>query len=133
MVDQLWMWILDEKTIITAFPKRYGLNKRDPSEVHKSIRTRLHDLRPGHIRTVFDLALIILDELMNVFFDRTKIVVSSSSMQCVQPPLVCRLVRVLTSIFQVEQPEVLNIFSETIGIIVSLSRFLDGFWAITIT
>lgn len=72
MVDQLWMWILDERTIITAFPKRYGTNKQDPSGVHKSIRSRLEHLRRDHIKTVFDLALIILDECSNTFFDRTK-------------------------------------------------------------
>lgn len=72
MVDQLWMWILDEQTIITCFPKRYGVNKRDPSGVHKSIRSRLKGLRKDHIRTVFDLALIILSECSNTFFDRTK-------------------------------------------------------------
>jgi hypothetical protein len=31
MVDQLWMWILDSKTIITCFPKRYGANRHDTS------------------------------------------------------------------------------------------------------
>lgn len=72
MVDQLWMWILDEQTIITCFPKRYGVNKRDPSGVHKCIRSRLKGLRKDHIRTVFDLALIILAECSSTFFDRTK-------------------------------------------------------------
>ncbi|ROV91209.1 hypothetical protein VMCG_09371 [Cytospora schulzeri] len=72
MVDQLWMWILDEKTIITAFPRRYGMNKQDQSGVHKSIRSRLQNLRQDHIKTVFDLALIILDECSNIFFNRTK-------------------------------------------------------------
>lgn len=76
MVDQLWMWILDERTIITSFPQRYGVNKRDPSGVHKSIRSRLRGLRKDHIRTVFDLALIILNECSNTFFDRTKTQVS---------------------------------------------------------
>lgn len=76
MVDQLWMWILDEKTIITAFPKRYGVNKPDSSGVHKSIRSRLKNLRQDHIKTVFDLALIILDECSKTFFDRTKTAVS---------------------------------------------------------
>ncbi|KAI7786673.1 hypothetical protein LA080_002784 [Diaporthe eres] len=99
MVDQLWMWILDDKTIITALPKRYGLNKQDSSGVHKSIRIRLQNLRPGHIKTVYDLALIILDELTNVFFDRTKTAA--------------------------EQPEALNIFSETIGTI-SLSTWQNN-------
>lgn len=77
MVDQLWMWILDEQTIITCFPKRYGVNKQDSSGVHKSIRARLKALRKDHIRTVFDLVLIILDECSNTFFDRTKTQVGS--------------------------------------------------------
>jgi hypothetical protein len=72
MVDQLWMWILDEKTIITSFPRRYGTNKHDPSGIHKSIRTRLKESRRNQIRSVYDLALIILDECSNEFFDRTR-------------------------------------------------------------
>ncbi len=72
MVDQLWMWILDESTIITLFPKRYGVNKQDLSGVHRSIRMRLKTVRKNQIRSVFDLALIILDECSNTFFDRTK-------------------------------------------------------------
>lgn len=76
MVDQLWMWVLDERTIITCFPRRYGTNKQDPSGVHKSIRNRLRAARKNQIRSVFDLALIILDECSNTFFDRTKTQVS---------------------------------------------------------
>ena len=73
MVDQLWMWILDEKTIITFFPKMYGVNKRDPPGVHKCIRDRLRAADKDQIlRSVFDLALVILDECSNTFFDRTK-------------------------------------------------------------
>ncbi|CAP61248.1 uncharacterized protein PODANS_3_11520 [Podospora anserina S mat+] len=72
MVDQLWMWVLDEKTIITSFPKRYGFNKQDLSGVHKSIRQRLKFARKNQVRSVYDLALIILDECCNTFFDRTK-------------------------------------------------------------
>ncbi|KAH9904479.1 hypothetical protein F4778DRAFT_64649 [Xylariomycetidae sp. FL2044] len=72
MVDQLWMWILDAKTIITCFPKRYGVNKGDSSAVHKSIRMRLGNAREGQVKTVFDLALIIFDECSNTFFDRTR-------------------------------------------------------------
>lgn len=72
MVDQLWMWILDERTIITFFPKMYGVNKRNNSGVHKCIRDRLRTADKDHIRSVFDLALVILDECSNTFFDRTK-------------------------------------------------------------
>lgn len=46
--------------------------------------------------------------------------------------LAFRLVLVLMSKLQAEQPEVLNIFSETIGIIVSL-YLLHGLWFIPIT
>ncbi|EFX04065.1 ankyrin repeat protein [Grosmannia clavigera kw1407] len=72
MVDQLWMWILDENTIITCFPRRYGVNKRDETGVHKSIRERLQMAREYQFRSVYDIALLILDECSNTFFDRTK-------------------------------------------------------------
>lgn len=92
MVDQLWMWVLDAKTIITCFPKRYGVNKQDSSGVHKSIRRRLE--ATPQVRTVFDLGLIIFDECTNVFFDRTK----------TDP----------------NQPQVLDAFSKAIGNIVCI-------------
>ncbi|KAK1751124.1 hypothetical protein QBC47DRAFT_351969 [Echria macrotheca] len=89
MVDQLWMWILDEQTIITSFPRRYGYNKYDLHGIHRSIRNRLRNARKNQIRSVYDLALIILDECSNTFFDRTKTHDS--------------------------QPQVTDIFSEAIG------------------
>lgn len=123
MVDQLWMWILDEKTIITAFPKRYGMNKQDPSGVHKSIRDRLRNLKPGHIRTVFDLALIILDDCSTIFFDHTKTAVRTAEHYISY--LLCR--HLMTAIMQDRQPQTLDIFSETIGKIVRLCLlFLDA-------
>ncbi len=72
MVDQLWLWILDGNTIITCFPKRWGRNKPDPSAVHKSLRLRLKVARKDEVRSVYDLALIIIDQCSRVFFDRTK-------------------------------------------------------------
>ncbi|RXG45950.1 hypothetical protein VDGE_02058 [Verticillium dahliae] len=72
MVDQLWMWVLDEKTLITSFPKRYGTQKYDYSGVHKAIRTKLDRARPNQIRSVFDLGLLVIDECSNTFFDRAR-------------------------------------------------------------
>jgi hypothetical protein len=74
MVDQLWMWVLDENTILTSFPKRYGVGRKDPSGVHSSIRDRMKDQAnaANHMRSVFDLALIILEEAFDTFFDRSK-------------------------------------------------------------
>lgn len=89
MVDQLWMWVLDEHTIITSFPRRYGSNKHDLSGVHRSIRARLKSFRKNEVRSVYDLALIILDECSNTFFDRTRT--------------------------DEGQPQVMDIFSEAIG------------------
>jgi hypothetical protein len=104
MVDQLWLWILDESkarnfssfwnnfiprrpsleetvkitdsmnidTILTSFPRRWGRNKPDSSAVHRGIRDHLGKLDSGQINSIYDLALIIIDECSKVFFDRTK-------------------------------------------------------------
>ncbi|KAK1749788.1 magnesium transport protein cora [Echria macrotheca] len=72
MVDQLWLWILDEKTVISFFPRRWGKNRPDPSAVHKSIRVRLQYARPGEVASAYDLALMIVDECSRVFFDRAR-------------------------------------------------------------
>lgn len=95
MVDQLWMWILDHETIITCFPRRYGVNRKDPSGVHKSIRTKLGNTKRYKIRSAYDLALIIINECTNIFFDPTKT--------------------------DERQPQVLDIFSEAIGDMVRIS------------
>ena len=89
MVDQLWMWILDEDTVITCFPRRYGVNRKDASGIHKAIRTRLGSPGGTKIHSACDLALIIIDECGKVFFDRTKT--------------------------DERQPQVIDIFSEAIG------------------
>ncbi|KAK4447225.1 hypothetical protein QBC34DRAFT_410137 [Podospora aff. communis PSN243] len=87
MVDQLWMWILDERTIITAFPGRYRDSYDNHIDgVHKSIRDKLGRTE---LRSVFDIALVILDECSTTFFNRTRI--------------------------DQNQPQVLDIFSEAIG------------------
>ncbi|AEO59760.1 hypothetical protein MYCTH_2128843 [Thermothelomyces thermophilus ATCC 42464] len=72
MVDQLWLWCLDEKTIITSFPRRWGRNRPDSSAIYKSLGTRLRHARRGESSSAYDLALMIIDETSRVFFDRTK-------------------------------------------------------------
>ncbi|KAK4185628.1 hypothetical protein QBC35DRAFT_503201 [Podospora australis] len=73
MVDQLWLWILDENTILTAFPRRWGRNKPDPSAIHRAIRDHLGTIDSSQITSIYDLAVIIIDECSKVFFDRTKV------------------------------------------------------------
>lgn len=74
MVDQLWMWVLDKDTILTCFPQRYGMSFKDESGVHQSIRTRvkMRSNPDNHVRSIFDLALMILDECFNTFFNRAR-------------------------------------------------------------
>ena len=78
MVDQLWLWILDDSqshivplcmvsghtelladTIITSFPRRWGRNKPDPSGVHKSLRERL-DAKREEIKSIHHLGMSLI-------------------------------------------------------------------------
>jgi hypothetical protein len=72
MVDQLWLWILDEKTVISCFPRRWGNNRPDPSALHKSIKMRLQSARRDDITSAYDIALLVIDECSRVFFDRAR-------------------------------------------------------------
>ncbi|KAI1345484.1 hypothetical protein F5Y01DRAFT_320724 [Xylaria sp. FL0043] len=63
MVDQLWMWILDANTVVTCFPARYGSNLSDCSDVYKSVEARCSEEKS--VTSVFDLALIIIEECSN--------------------------------------------------------------------
>jgi hypothetical protein len=54
------------------FPRRWRRNKPDPSGVHKSLRERLESTPEEEIQSIYDLALIIIDQCSSVFFDRTK-------------------------------------------------------------
>lgn len=68
--SKLTSWVSD--TIITAFPRRWGRNKPDPSAVHRAIRDYMASVDKGQINSIYDLALIIVDECSKVIFDRTK-------------------------------------------------------------
>ncbi|RYP15968.1 hypothetical protein DL765_005408 [Monosporascus sp. GIB2] len=102
MVDQLWLWILDDNTIITSFPRRWGRNKPDPSGVQKTLRERL-ETGKEEIKSIYHLALIIIDQCSRVFFDRTK-------------PLD-------------QRPEVMDLFASAIGNVTEMTAIAyDGFW-----
>ncbi|KAH8600083.1 hypothetical protein B0O99DRAFT_726757 [Bisporella sp. PMI_857] len=72
MVDQLWLYVLDERTVLTFFPERWGRNNSDPSGIFEGIRSRLEYLLPGEVRSAFDLALVIMNECSTFFSDRSK-------------------------------------------------------------
>ncbi|KAI0006431.1 hypothetical protein F4779DRAFT_23047 [Xylariaceae sp. FL0662B] len=71
MVDQLWLWILDDRTLITSFPRRWGKIRPDTSDVHEAIRARLSHVDNDEINSAYDLAMIVMDECSRIFFHRT--------------------------------------------------------------
>ena len=98
MVDQLWLWILDGSTLITAFPSQYGSEKNESPDVHKAIRSRLHKL--GRIDDAFSLGLVVLDECANRVFDRAAMSGSGAQEQPILEVLtdaIGHLVRILDS------------------------------------
>ncbi|KAK4143414.1 uncharacterized protein C8A04DRAFT_37425 [Dichotomopilus funicola] len=73
MVDQLWMWVLDEQTVLACFPRSWGGNRPDNSDIQKCLERRFCHLDHGGVSSAYDLASIIIDEVSRVFFDCTKI------------------------------------------------------------
>ena len=81
MVDQLWMWILDEETIITSFPQSWHKNSKNTiNGIHESIRARLRPLGTtkidDQVQSVYEIGLMILGECCSVLLDRTNLDVS---------------------------------------------------------
>lgn len=63
MIDQLWMWILDEQTIVTCFPDNGDLgDDRHLPGLHRCIRDTLMKSTQGYVRTALDVALLVLSE-----------------------------------------------------------------------
>ena len=58
MVDQLWMWIVNENLVITSFPRRWGRDN-DEDGVWESIYRDVQSTTRNHISDVYELAMII--------------------------------------------------------------------------
>ena len=101
MVDQLWMWILDDRTILTCFPRRYGIVGTDHSGVHHTLMTRLRNRfeHENRARSVWELGLIIIRGCFNTIFERT------SKLDA--------------------RPAVMDIFAESMGKVVRLEEVLS--------
>lgn len=63
MIDQLWMWVLDDQTIVTCFPDNGDLSENTHLPgLHRCIRDTLMKSTQGHIKTALDVALLVLSE-----------------------------------------------------------------------
>ncbi|KAK0101622.1 hypothetical protein ONS95_006785 [Cadophora gregata] len=78
MVDQLWLWILDNDTIVTSFPQRWDKAKKqgdrdpDPSNASDIVETVLRhvartDRRP--LESTLDLAELIASKCIGTMFE----------------------------------------------------------------
>ncbi|KAE9377252.1 hypothetical protein N431DRAFT_542622 [Stipitochalara longipes BDJ] len=68
MVDQLWLWILDGRLVITSFPRRWGRARMDPSGMYRTIRERLK--QQPDLENVYEMAMMMIDQCSRFFFDR---------------------------------------------------------------
>ncbi|KAL1967139.1 hypothetical protein VTN77DRAFT_3430 [Rasamsonia byssochlamydoides] len=61
MVDQLWLWIVDDKTVITCFPQNWGGNSKGNRrpELLDKIRSHIHEEMRPQISSVYHLATLI--------------------------------------------------------------------------
>lgn len=67
MVDQLWMWILGPKLIVTCFAQRWEQPKNDPLNVLDGIIEDINSKTREPVRSVYDLAIAITNRCSGVF------------------------------------------------------------------
>ncbi|KAI4859037.1 hypothetical protein F4820DRAFT_440969 [Hypoxylon rubiginosum] len=80
MVDQLWMWIIDNRILVTCFPQRWGgggIARERGAIIHMrnvlhSILDRLKIKFREPIRTVYDLADLIMTRCLGLHSDSTQ-------------------------------------------------------------
>ncbi|KAH6723387.1 hypothetical protein BKA61DRAFT_10492 [Leptodontidium sp. MPI-SDFR-AT-0119] len=76
MVDQLWLWILDENTIITSFPQNWTHDddkhqiEGDPQDVLQSIHKYLTLVNRPPLESVYDLAQLIVYKSLATFCNK---------------------------------------------------------------
>lgn len=75
MVDQLWLWIVDQKTIVTFFPNQEASTSEgklfEQTNLHSSIYNELNGDLARRFETAGDLAALIMLHATTVLLDRT--------------------------------------------------------------
>ncbi|KAK1671862.1 hypothetical protein BDP55DRAFT_675020 [Colletotrichum godetiae] len=78
MIDQLWIWVLNQKTVVTSFPQRWDNTKGssrdnrilDTGNVLDSVLTRLKQKERTPIGSVFDLSELIMARCLGLNYER---------------------------------------------------------------
>ncbi|KAF2993228.1 hypothetical protein E8E13_001388 [Curvularia kusanoi] len=70
MVDQLWMWIIDENTVVTAFPKRWKARSEPAFDRSDILERIMIDLTSNttKIRSAPQLGHLIMQKCSSTFF-----------------------------------------------------------------
>jgi hypothetical protein len=75
MVDQLWVWIVDQKTVVTFFPEQEATTSEgklfEQSNLHSSIYNELNGDLARRFETAGDLAALIMLHAVTVLLDKT--------------------------------------------------------------
>lgn len=75
MVDQLWIWIVDQKTIVTFFPNQEATTSEgklfEQSNLHSSVYNELNGDLARRFETAGDLAALIMLHAVTVLLDKT--------------------------------------------------------------
>ncbi|KAE8353501.1 hypothetical protein BDV28DRAFT_148002 [Aspergillus coremiiformis] len=75
MVDQLWLWVVDDKTVVTFFPKQEATTAEDKlyeqANLHSSIYNELNGDLARRFETAGDLAALIVLHAVTILLDRT--------------------------------------------------------------
>ena len=75
MVDQLWLWIVDQKTVVTFFPNQEAATSEgklfEQSNLHRSIYNELNGDLSRRFETAGDLAALIMLHAVTVLLDKT--------------------------------------------------------------
>lgn len=75
MVDQLWLWIVDQKTVVTFFPNQEATTSEgklfEQTNLHNSIYNELNGDLARRFETAGDLAALIMLHATTVLLDRT--------------------------------------------------------------
>ncbi|KAI9370895.1 hypothetical protein BJX61DRAFT_548671 [Aspergillus egyptiacus] len=75
MVDQLWLWVIDQKTVVTFFPKQEATTVEakfsEQTNLYNSIYNELNGDLARRFETAGDLAALIVLHAVTVLLDRT--------------------------------------------------------------
>lgn len=73
MVDQLWMWVVNDDLIFTSFPQRWQQPRVDPHDLLDRIVNEINSPTRAPIEDVFELAIVIAGNCLGAYDARNTV------------------------------------------------------------